>query len=145
MLRFIDFLERMERLLLCSGLSDSQGERSQQERFTFQKSNFEPLRKLAGMVVKSSGMTRPLDVKANQVLRELKTGKSILILNCDAGTIFLYWPPSLKLEGTLGYTYCSGASLGVFLHGWAAPKNAEPIYKIIYGELSKRSGRPSNF
>ena len=93
------------------------------------------------MVLRSNGLTPTRDLSSIRLLRELETKKSIIIIACELAAP-LYWPPSVKLRGTQGYTYCSKASVGSFSAGWMARKNVEPIYTLIFDELSKRCDSP---
>ena len=96
------------------------------------------MNKLGELIMKSGGLTQPRDMVSPWLLRELETKKSVFVLGCDVVISFLYSPPSLKLEGTLGYTYCSKSVFGSFLSGWVAAKATQPIMETILTEFDKR-------
>ncbi|XP_003738770.1 uncharacterized protein LOC100905899 [Galendromus occidentalis] len=101
-------------------------------------SALEPIRSLAKKIIDSEGLTHPLDIGTTWMLRELETEKSVFILGCEVVFPFLYSPPSLKLQGTQGYTYCSKDVMGFYLSGWVASRRKDPIFQFILDEFDKR-------
>ena len=98
------------------------------------------MNRLGELISKSGGLTHFVNMTSSWVLRELETGKSVIIVGCDETNSFLYSPPSFKLQRTQGYTYCVKAVLGPYVAGWIIPKRAEPLYDSIYKEMAKRYG-----
>ena len=91
---------------------------------------------LADMVMRSDGLTHPLDLGATWLLRELETQKSIVIFDCEVVMSFLYTPAREKLEGIQGYTYCSSGVSSLPPFGFIASKRSDLV--MIFNEFDRR-------